>query len=144
MAMYERLRKLRVGDAARMNALLTQLRGSPYQRSATEYARILRQKNLRKLVARDIRGSIVGMATLYIEDTDAGRIAHVADVIVDETHRRQGIGEELNRRLIALARAHDADFLELSSGPSRHAAHMLYQKLGYQKRDTYVFRITLK
>jgi ribosomal protein S18 acetylase RimI-like enzyme len=45
---------------------------------------------------------------------------------------------------MAKARAEGVRTVDLTSRPSREAANRLYQRLGFVKRDTNVYRYTLK
>ena len=92
------------------------------------------------LVARDDAGGIVGTLTLALFRIPTGVRAWIEDVVVDAAHARQGIGEALSRE--ALRRAVDAGArtVELTSRPSREAANRLYRRLGFQPRETNVYR----
>ena len=56
------------------------------------------------------------------------------------TARGGGVGETLTAEAIRLAYACGARTLDLTSRPAREAAHRLYSKLGFQVRDTSVYR----
>lgn len=85
------------------------------------------------LVARDEKGRIQGMATLGSGmPTLHGTIGFIEDVVVDESLRGRGVGEEVMTRLIQLGRDTDFHCIKLTSKPSRIAANKLYQKLGFQ------------
>jgi GNAT superfamily N-acetyltransferase len=57
--------------------------------------------------------------------------AWLADLIVDESHRGQGIGRALLAHAVERAVAAGATRLTLESGPGRAAAHGLYQSTGF-------------
>jgi ribosomal protein S18 acetylase RimI-like enzyme len=65
-------------------------------------------------------------------------------MVVDNNARRQGIGEELVRHAINLARDAGAGNVSLSSNPQREAANRLYQSLGFQLRKTNPYIYLLK
>ena len=94
------------------------------------------------LVARDQRnqGRIVGTLTLVIFKVPTGIRGWIEDVIVDESARGKGVGEALSREALRLAAAHGARTVELTSRPSRKAANRLYRRLGFQARETNVYR----
>ena len=69
--------------------------------------------------------------------------ARIEDVVVDERARGDGVGEALTREAMTLAREAGAKHLELTSHPSRAAANRLYRRLGFEQRDTNVFRLEL-
>jgi ribosomal protein S18 acetylase RimI-like enzyme len=94
------------------------------------------------LIARSGR-DIVGTLTLVVVPLLTGVRAHIEDVVVDEAARGQGIGAALTGAAIELARQRGARSVELTSRSSRAAANRLYQRLGFQLRDTNVYRYRL-
>ena len=94
------------------------------------------------LIARDPQ--IVGALTLVVFRTPTGVHAWIEDVVVDESVRGRGIGEALSRAGIALAQELGASEVNLTSRPSREAANRLYQRIGFQRRNTNVYRYPLK
>lgn len=97
------------------------------------------------LVARvpDAAGPIAGTLTLAMFRIPTGLRAWIEDVIVDGGYRGQGIGEALTRAALDVARAAGATTVDLTSRPSREAANRLYQRVGFEKRDTNVYRYKL-
>jgi ribosomal protein S18 acetylase RimI-like enzyme len=89
-------------------------------------------------------GSPVGMLTLVTFAIPTGIRAIIEDVVVDERYRGQGIAQALTREALIQADAAGARTVDLTSRPSREAANRLYQKLGFQKRDSNVYRYTLR
>jgi ribosomal protein S18 acetylase RimI-like enzyme len=96
------------------------------------------------LVARDTTGSIVGSLTLVLFRIPTGVRAWIEDVVVDEAGRGRGVGEALNRAALDLAREAGATTVDLTSRPSREAANRLYRRLGFEPRDTNVYRYDLE
>jgi ribosomal protein S18 acetylase RimI-like enzyme len=94
-------------------------------------------------VARDEEGSIVGTLTLVAFRIPTGVGAWIEDVVVDEGARRRGVGETLMTVAIRLAEDSGARHLNLTSRPEREAANRLYQRLGFEQRETNVYRLTL-
>ena len=93
------------------------------------------------LVARlEDGGPIVGTLTLVMFRIPTGIRAWIEDVVTDESARGRGVGEALSRRAIELAAAAGARTVDLTSRPSRQAANRLYQRLGFERRDTNVYR----
>jgi len=85
---------------------------------------------------------IVGYYNL-MEEIDIIRnikIYHVGYVCVDSTYRGHGIGKIMMNYAIETAKANHVTRMELTSGNKREAAHKLYLSLGFEKRDTSVFR----
>ncbi len=88
---------------------------------------------------------LVGMATLSLMTTvSLGLVGHVDDVVVDESLRGQGIGRLLMEAVHAEARRLGLRHLDLTSRPARVAANALYQSLGYELRETNVYRLRLQ
>lgn len=94
------------------------------------------------LIARD--PEIVGSLTLIVFRTPTGVHAWIEDVVVDTAARGRGIGEALSRAGIALAKDLGANEVNLTSRPTREAANRLYQRIGFQRRSTNVYRYPLK
>jgi ribosomal protein S18 acetylase RimI-like enzyme len=96
------------------------------------------------LIARDDRdnGRIVGMLTLVVFRIPTGVRAWIEDVVVEETVRGRGVGEALSQEAIQRAVGAGARTVELTSRPSRAAANRLYQRLGFVRRDSNVYRYT--
>lgn len=96
------------------------------------------------LVARDAEtGDIAGSLTLAFFRIPTGLQARIEDVIVDDSHRRRGIARLLTEAAIDRARAAGAKRVGLTSRPSREAANSLYLSMGFEVRDTNVYRYTL-
>jgi ribosomal protein S18 acetylase RimI-like enzyme len=87
-------------------------------------------------------GDIVGTLTLVLFRIPTALRAWIEDVVVDESARGAGVGEALT--LAALERAADAGArtVDLTSRPSREAANRLYTRLGFELRETNVYRWT--
>jgi GNAT superfamily N-acetyltransferase len=90
-------------------------------------------------VARDDE-KIIGMASLFLIRKPKGYSATVEDVVVNESYRGQGTGERLMRAVIECAKTNHVHSLHLTSRFSRTAAHHLYEKAGFQRKDSYVYR----
>ena len=93
-------------------------------------------------VAR-VDGRIAGSLTLAMFRIPTGVRAWIEDVVVDESARGHGVAEALNRAALDHARANGAITVDLTSRPSREAANRLYKRMGFEQRDTNVYRYTL-
>ncbi|MDX9991735.1 MAG: GNAT family N-acetyltransferase [Anaerolineales bacterium] len=89
------------------------------------------------------QGKIVGVATLSLVRAPTGVHARLEDVVVAQEARGQGVGAALTEEAIRLARALGANYLALTSNPRRAAANQLYQKLGFKRWETNVYRFDL-
>lgn len=126
-----------------MQRLMPQLNpGHPIpDRQAVE--RIVHSEASTLLISRDNFGKITGMLTLVVFHTPSGTHAWIEDVVVDSASRGQGIGEALTRMAINMAQALGTDSVNLTSRPAREAANRLYQRVGFQLRQTNVYRYSL-
>ncbi|MFR0679326.1 GNAT family N-acetyltransferase [Dysgonomonas mossii] len=84
---------------------------------------------------------IVGTITLVIVKIPSGTRAWIEDVVVDQHARGQSIGEKMLQYVIDFAKKLNVASINLTSSPSRIAANKLYQKLGFNLRETNVYRI---
>lgn len=131
--------------AARMtndiNLLLPQLTKSPTILTAGHIESIA--YNSRLLVTRDKDGAIKGMATLAIVHKPSGTEGVIHDVVVDASLCGHGIGTAILMKLIREAEKRGARQIELTSKPERGAANHLYQKLGFELRETNHYRMII-
>ena len=97
----------------------------------------------RRAAGEDGQGRIVGMLTLVVFRIPTGVRAWIEDVVVDSSVGRRGVGEALTRAALGLARTYGAQTVDLTSRPSREAANRLYQKVGFELRETNVYRYRL-
>ena len=88
-------------------------------------------------------GRILGAATLATFITPTGIHGWIEDVVVDREGRRQGIGRALTEACLEKARELGLSEVNLTSRPSREAANKLYQEMGFQQRQTNVYRYPL-
>lgn len=131
-------------DAELVNAfarLVPQLSSS---RAPTEQElnAIVASESTTLFVARD-DGTIVGSLSLVLYRIPSGLRARIEDVVVDQAARGKGVGEQLSRAAIEHARQAGARGVDLTSRPSRDAANRLYQRLGFELRDSHVYRYKL-
>jgi ribosomal protein S18 acetylase RimI-like enzyme len=120
--------------------LVPQLSSSAPPPGAAELAEIVKSPATTLLVARVPEGDVVGTLTLVLFRIPTGMRAWIEDVVVDEGARGRGVGEALNEEAIRRATAAGARSVDLTSRPSREAANRLYRRLGFELRDTNVYR----
>jgi ribosomal protein S18 acetylase RimI-like enzyme len=96
------------------------------------------------LMAVDDDGRFVGTLTLALFRIPTALRAWIEDVIVDDAARGQGVGEALTREANRIAAERGAKTVDLTSRPSREAANRLYQRVGFELRDTNVYRYDLE
>jgi ribosomal protein S18 acetylase RimI-like enzyme len=96
------------------------------------------------LVAVDAAsGDLLGSLTLITFRIPTGIRAWIEDVVVDDAARGRGVGESLNQFALDLARAKGAKTVDLTSRPTREAANRLYQRMGFQLRNSNLYRFDL-
>lgn len=93
-------------------------------------------------VAR-VDGAIVGSLTLALYRIPTGLKAWIEDVVVDHAARSHGVGRLLNEAALAEAKSRGAKDVSLTSRPSRKAANRLYKRIGFEERETNVYRYKL-
>jgi ribosomal protein S18 acetylase RimI-like enzyme len=120
--------------------LLPQLPRSANAINGDGLSQLLESDATRLLVAR-VDGRIVGTLSLVMFPVPTGMRARIEDIVVDEGARGLGVGEALIREAVGLARANNARMIDLTSRPSLMAANRLCDRLGFQLRDSWVYRL---
>jgi ribosomal protein S18 acetylase RimI-like enzyme len=95
-------------------------------------------------LAYDDDGTVLGMATLATFRIPTGIRAWIEDVVVDDAARGKGVASAITLAMIDRARDLGCVTVDLTSRPTREAANRLYQKLGFQPRETNVYRFDLR
>jgi ribosomal protein S18 acetylase RimI-like enzyme len=121
--------------------LLPQLSSSAKPLDAAGLRAVVSSPAATVLIAR-AEGHIVGSLTLAMFPLPSGLRAWIEDVVVDESARGRGVGGELTREALRLAEAAGARTVDLTSRPSREAAGRLYERAGFQQRETRLYRYT--
>lgn len=124
---------------AACHRLIPQLSSSSRPITIGELAEIVEGDSTVLFAARS-DGEIVGLLTLAIFRIPTAVRAWIEDVVVDERARGKGVGEALNQAALAEAKRRGAKTVDLTSRPSREAANRLYQRIGFVRRDTNVYR----
>ena len=125
---------------ARLTPQLSRSNPAP---DAAALAEIVGSPATDQFVARSGDGRIVGVSTLAVFRIPTGVRAWIEDVIVDESAAGHGIGGALTRAMLARARDRGCVTVDLTSRPSRAAANRLYQREGFELRETNVYRFDL-
>ena len=87
---------------------------------------------------------VVGMLTLAIFMLPTGVRAWIEDVVVDDGSRGAGVASALVTAALERAQEQGARTVDLTSRPDREAANRLYLRLGFARRETNVYRRTLR
>jgi ribosomal protein S18 acetylase RimI-like enzyme len=123
--------------------LIAQLSPSAAPPTDADIQEVVDSPATRLLVARGGDGAVIGSLTLVQFRIPTGVGVWIEDVVVDEAARGQGTGEALVREAVRLAEAAGARAVNLTSRPYRVAANRLYQRLGFEQRETNVYRLEL-
>ena len=124
--------------------LLPQLNPTLQLPDTQRLERLLADPDVTLLVAKDA-DAIVGTTTVIVYTTPFWIKARLDEVVVDDSARGKGVGEALVKAALDVGRERGAQVAELQSGrgPNREAAHRLYERLGFQIRNSDVMRILL-
>ena len=86
---------------------------------------------------------IIGCATLCVFHSPTGTKASIEDVVVSSAYRGQHLGKQLMKYVLEQAKAFAPIELHLTSNPMRVAANKLYQSIGFQKKETNCYQMTI-
>jgi ribosomal protein S18 acetylase RimI-like enzyme len=123
-----------------LNRLVPQLSTSADPLTLNDVAWMVSSDVVTLYIARH-EGRVVGTLTLAIFPIPTGLRAWIEDVVVDEAARGLGVGEQLTMAAVDEARRRGVRSVDLTSRPTRKAANALYQKLGFELRETNVYRL---
>lgn len=84
---------------------------------------------------------VIGMVTVSLYKNPTGTKAWIEDVAIDPVHQGKGLGRFMMQHAIFFAKSAGADALMLTSSPFRVAANNLYRSLGFEQRETNVYKI---
>lgn len=130
-----KIRDARRGDAKALAALVGQL---GYQASAAGVARRIERlasSEADRVIVAELDGEVVGLASVHTSfsieyDRPA---AKVSAIVVDERHRRRGIGHRLAAELEAEARQRGCCLIFLTTAERRKDAHAFYERIGFEE-----------
>jgi len=126
-----------------LGRLLAQLSSSAKPPGPSAVTRLVNSEGSHLLIARDEAQVVVGTLTLVVFETPRGVRARIEDVVVDASARGRGFGESLTRCALAIARRRGAVTVDLTTRGTREVANRLYRRIGFERRDTNVYRFTL-
>ena len=123
-----------------INRLIAQLSTSSHTFTEAELNSLIASPQSH-LYALEYDEKIIGMVTLCIYQCPTGRKACIEDVVVDQNHRGKGYGKLMVRKAMEECQNRGNVTLMLTSRPSRIVANQLYQSLGFEKRETNVYKM---
>lgn len=128
------VRDARAADAEDIARLLDQL-GYPSGASAVA-ARLERLAIVGdRVVVAELEERAVGLAHLHVtpaleRDRPAAKIAAL---VIDESHRRRGVGRALVEAVEEEARTRGCELLFVTTAARRDEAHVFYERLGFEQ-----------
>lgn len=123
--------------AADVSRLMTELAGAPRAITQAEL-RVVVETNHLFAVFSD--ATIVGVVCLVPMRLPQGVRLWIESVIVDPAHRSAGHGRALLEAALARAATYGDVPVSLTSNPTRETAHQLFERLGFVRAETSVFR----
>jgi GNAT superfamily N-acetyltransferase len=123
-------------------AIMRQLRP---QISADSYfsrvEKLMKEEKYRLLATYNDEDKCLGVVGFQEQSRlSLGNIIYIADLVTDEAHRSQGIGNHLLEQVRQEAIKNNSDAIVLDSGLQRKQAHTFYQHQGYNA-ESYSFRL---
>jgi ribosomal protein S18 acetylase RimI-like enzyme len=127
-----------------VNRLLPQLDPDTETITKGKLKALIKSDNSHLFLAVSDEKEIAGMLTASVYIIPTCIKFWIEDVVVDEAFRGKGIGKELMVHAMEFAKTTGAKSVDLTSRPTRVAANKLYQELGFELRETNVYRFALK
>lgn len=141
MITVARRTEITADGVAQLNLLLHELRSGEMPTASLESVQaLLRDRNIVMMTVND-NEKIIGVATLYLMPKIGKTVSHLEDVVVNGEYRGQGLGEKLVSKTIEIAKELGVQSIALTSRPTRVAANKLYQKLGFEIRETNAYTL---
>lgn len=127
--------------AKRLRALFSQLNSEIKQ---WDIDQVLVENNTIVFVVCKEDDDILGMASMATYKVISGHKGMIEDVVVDPDHRGKGIGRELMQKLLEEGERLGMNEILLFSGHHRVPAITLYKSLGFQLKDSGLYRLKLE
>ena len=118
-------RQMTLSDLDRVMEIEVKSFAVPWSRDA--YLMELTQNHFAKYLVAEAADEVVGYAGMWVIIDEA----HITNIAIDPEQRGKRLGEELMRRMMALAIAHGAERMTLEVRVSNLPAQRLYEKLGF-------------
>lgn len=128
-----------------LNTLSLQLNTSPDPLDESSLKQLLASPLIHLFTARNPEtNEYVGMVTLVTFRTPYKMKGTIEDLVVDVSFRGQRLGERLLQAAIRKAKEEGVQSLTLTSNPKRESANKVYQRLGFERYDTNVYKVHLE
>lgn len=124
--------------------LITGLITKPHSFSESYFKEIISSQNSHLFLLIEEDKQIAGMLTVGIYKSPTGIKGWIEDVVVDDNYRGKGLGRIIMEHAISFTESLGVETLMLTSNPSRIAANKLYQSLGFEQKETNVYRMVFE
>ena len=130
-----------LGDLARLNEMFNGVKGTPGQLAT----RLANPKCVEIPIVAEVDNQVVGFAGLRVAPTVFYEEPHaeLTEIFVEESYRRQGVGQAMIRFAEGLAQGEGAEELVLQTGKENLAAREFYAAIGYGEWDIVMGRTLL-
>lgn len=135
----ERVTKVDMSLVKEFERLIPQLIDKEEYPSYERLKAVVESDNTQLLVAID-NGNVIGTLTLIFNQIPSGLRVWIEDVVVDKEARGKGVGTALIQYALKSARDNGAEKVDLFSHPRRIAANRLYQRAGFEIRESNPYR----
>lgn len=122
---------------------LNQLVADPVRFTESDFKGIISAENSYLFLLTD-KESVLGMLTVGVYKSPTGSKAWIEDVVIDEGARGKGYGRFIMEHAVSFVRSLGCTMLMLTSNPSRVAANKLYRSLGFERKETNVYRMCME
>lgn len=126
-----------------INELLFQLTSSPVPFTDTDLQTMI-VSGSSHLFLISYEDEIAGMLTVGSYKTPTGQKHWIEDVVVDQRFRGKALGYKLVEHAIRYVESLGNSILMLTSSPARVAANQLYRSVGFEPKETNVYKMTFK
>lgn len=126
-----------------INELLSQLTSSPISFTDTDLQTMI-ASGCSHLFLISCEDEIAGMLTVGSYKTPTGQKFWIEDVVVDQHFRGKALGYKLVDHAIRYVESLGNSILMLTSSPARVAANQLYRSVGFEPKETNVYKMTFK
>ena len=132
-------------DAAHYEAvyrLMGQLTTRSIEFTEEDYKRLIGRADSRLFLLL-VEGRVEGMLTVGSYASPTGTKAWIEDVVVDASLRGSGLGRRLVQHAIGFCKEEGISTVYLTSNPKRVAANALYQAVGFERKETNMYKMNL-
>jgi ribosomal protein S18 acetylase RimI-like enzyme len=138
----EVLDEVNEADAQAVSALMGQLSTRDPGDVEGKLKAIVQATDADIIAVRD-EGRIVGVVVINVIHKVLGREGRIDEIVVDESMRGRGLATKLMDKAAHELRDRGCTMVELTSSARREGANKLYKSLGYELRETNVYRLKL-